>query len=80
MSFLFSTLAIEIEEQINKNVSYRKNMNKVINVIKESGEEVIDTYMNVYEYTEEELKWEGYQEEMFCTFIQYLDIYWRSVD
>ena len=80
MSFLFTTLAIEIEEQINKNVSYRKNMNKVINVIKESGEEVIDTYMNVYEYTEEELKWEGYQEEMFCTFIQYLDIYWRSVD
>ena len=36
-SFLFSSLPIEIEEHVIKNVSYKKNMNKVINHIKEEG-------------------------------------------
>ena len=43
-SFLFSSLPIEIEEHIITNVSYKKNMNKVINHIKEEGIHTIVNY------------------------------------
>ena len=44
MSFLFTTLAFDIEEMIEKNISYKRNMNKVINEIKEEGDMLIVYY------------------------------------
>jgi|TARA_R110000744_G_scaffold43845_3_gene98017 hypothetical protein len=44
MSFLFASLPIDIEEMIEKNVIYKRNMNKVINEITEQGGNLIVYY------------------------------------
>ena len=72
MSFAFTNLSIDIEKIIEENVSYRRNMNKVINKIKEASEETAKTC--TYYYNQEEIDSECYYSEILEIYIDALDI------
>ena len=74
MSFLFSNLSIDIENMIEKNITYRKNMNNVINHIKTAGAETERIYLIEYELTQEEYEFDFMVGEMLQEYTDQLDI------